>query len=104
MESYPYSLFYCLLVRVKGLEPPCLAASDPKSDTSTNFATPAFSAGLQKYEGEADWRRAGKKLRILTFSKGHTGTKGKTFSKLHTHVKATLLWLASFPQAEQKAY
>ena len=30
------------LVRVEGLEPPCLAASDPKSDTSTNFATPAF--------------------------------------------------------------
>ncbi len=29
-------------VRVEGLEPPCLAASDPKSDTSTNFATPAF--------------------------------------------------------------
>ena len=29
------------LVRVEGLEPPCLAASDPKSDTSTNFATPA---------------------------------------------------------------
>ncbi len=28
-------------VRVEGLEPPCLAASDPKSDTSTNFATPA---------------------------------------------------------------
>jgi hypothetical protein len=26
---------------VEGLEPPCLAASDPKSDTSTNFATPA---------------------------------------------------------------
>ncbi len=30
-----------LIVRVEGLEPPCLAASDPKSDTSTNFATPA---------------------------------------------------------------
>jgi hypothetical protein len=30
-----------LSVRVEGLEPPCLAASDPKSDTSTNFATPA---------------------------------------------------------------
>ena len=28
-------------MRVEGLEPPCLAASDPKSDTSTNFATPA---------------------------------------------------------------
>jgi hypothetical protein len=29
-------------VRVEGLEPTCLAASDPKSDTSANFATPAF--------------------------------------------------------------
>jgi hypothetical protein len=28
-------------VRAKGLEPPYLAASDPKSDASTNFATPA---------------------------------------------------------------
>ena len=39
-----YSLFLalCCFVRVEGLEPPCLAASDPKSDTSTNFATPAF--------------------------------------------------------------
>ena len=37
----PCSLF-SFLVRVEGLEPPCLAASDPKSDTSTNFATPAF--------------------------------------------------------------
>jgi hypothetical protein len=30
------------LVRVEGLEPTCLAASDPKSDTSANFATPAL--------------------------------------------------------------
>ncbi len=30
------------VVRVIGLEPTCLAASDPKSDTSANFATPAF--------------------------------------------------------------
>ena len=29
------------LVRVIGLEPTCLTASDPKSDTSANFATPA---------------------------------------------------------------
>jgi hypothetical protein len=29
-------------VRVEGLEPPCLAAPDPKSGTSTNFATPAY--------------------------------------------------------------
>ncbi len=27
-------------VRAEGLEPPCLAASDPKSDMSTNFTTP----------------------------------------------------------------
>ena len=30
-------------VRVEGLEPPCLAALDPKSSASTNFATPAYS-------------------------------------------------------------
>jgi hypothetical protein len=28
-------------VRVEGLEPPSLAALDPKSSASTNFATPA---------------------------------------------------------------
>ena len=28
-------------VRVKGLEPPSLAALDPKSSVSTNFTTPA---------------------------------------------------------------
>ena len=28
-------------VRVKGLEPPCCYALDPKSSVSTNFATPA---------------------------------------------------------------
>ena len=28
------------VVRAEGLEPPCLAASDPKSDMSTNFTTP----------------------------------------------------------------
>ena len=27
------------MVRVKGLEPPCLAALDPKSSASANFAT-----------------------------------------------------------------
>ena len=36
-----------LLVRVEVLEPPCLAASDPKSDTSANFATPAFIMGCK---------------------------------------------------------
>ncbi len=29
------------MVRVEGLEPPCLAAPDPKSGMSTNFTTPA---------------------------------------------------------------
>ena len=33
-------------VRVEGLEPPCLAAPDPKSGTSTNFATPAFQSRI----------------------------------------------------------
>ena len=31
-----------ILVRVEGLEPPRLAAPEPKSGASTNFATPAF--------------------------------------------------------------
>ena len=34
-------------VPMEGLEPPHLAASDPKSDVSTNFTTWAFK-GLQK--------------------------------------------------------
>lgn len=29
------------MVRVKGLEPPCREALDPKSSASTSFATPA---------------------------------------------------------------
>ena len=35
-----YDLFK-ILVRVEGLEPPRLAAPEPKSGASTNFATPA---------------------------------------------------------------
>ena len=31
------------IVRVEGLEPPCLAAPDPKSGMSTNFTTPAIT-------------------------------------------------------------
>ena len=31
------------MVRVEGLEPPRLAAPEPKSGASTNFATPAHS-------------------------------------------------------------
>ena len=36
------SLFCEGFVRVEGLEPPCLAALDPKSSVSTNFTTPAL--------------------------------------------------------------
>ncbi len=32
----------CFNVRMEGLEPPCLAALDPKSSASTNFATSAY--------------------------------------------------------------
>jgi hypothetical protein len=38
-------IFFCKhsnKVRVEGLEPPSLAAPDPKSGVSTNFTTPAF--------------------------------------------------------------
>lgn len=38
------------LVRMEGLEPPCLTALDPKSSASTNFATSAvIENGMQKY-------------------------------------------------------
>ena len=30
-------------MRMEGLEPPCLAALDPKSSASTNFATSAYA-------------------------------------------------------------
>jgi hypothetical protein len=36
-------------VRMEGLEPPHLAASDPKSDVSTNFTTCAFGAAKVIY-------------------------------------------------------
>ena len=32
---------FVFVVRMEGLEPPCLAALDPKSSASTNFATSA---------------------------------------------------------------
>ena len=38
-------IFNCLrffVVPMEGLEPPCLAAPDPKSGASANFATSAF--------------------------------------------------------------
>ena len=37
-----------MLVRVKGVEPPRLAALDPKSSVSTNSTIPAFKAFLLK--------------------------------------------------------
>ena len=40
-----------LVVRMKGLEPPSLAALDPKSSASTNFATSAaVKNGMQRYK------------------------------------------------------
>ncbi len=33
---------------MEGLEPPCLAALDPKSSASTNFATSAFPIKVSK--------------------------------------------------------
>jgi hypothetical protein len=38
---YSLFLFDIRPVRMEGLEPPCLAAIDPKSIASTNFATSA---------------------------------------------------------------
>ena len=37
--NIPCSVFDILPVRMEGLEPPYLTASDPKSDVSTNFTT-----------------------------------------------------------------
>ena len=34
------------MVRVTGVEPACLAALDPKSSASANFATPAYACLL----------------------------------------------------------
>src|SRR5688572_11959649 len=44
-------------VRVEGLEPPCLAAPDPKSGMSTNFTTPAVRFRLTLAVGIAAIRR-----------------------------------------------
>jgi hypothetical protein len=52
-----------LFVRVKGLEPPRLAAPDPKSGASANFATPAtttkhngfFGCGKPKTKLSSPW-------------------------------------------------
>ena len=37
----PFGGLGAISVRAEGLEPPCLAALDPKSSASANFATPA---------------------------------------------------------------
>ena len=46
LQELMYRFLYFLskvVVRVEGLEPPRLAAPEPKSGASTNFATPALS-------------------------------------------------------------
>jgi len=43
-HNFPLKKNYFEEVRMEGLEPPHLAASDPKSDVSTNFTTCAFGA------------------------------------------------------------
>ena len=53
------------VVRMEGLEPPHLAASDPKSDVSTNFTT-SGSAGFAGRKGMgicADWADPFKRFR-----------------------------------------
>jgi hypothetical protein len=42
INLYSLFLFDIRPVRMEGLEPPCLAALDPKSNASTNFATSAL--------------------------------------------------------------
>ena len=41
-KIFPRRLRLCKNVRKKGLEPPRLAAPDPKSGAATNYATSAF--------------------------------------------------------------
>ncbi len=50
------------MVRVEGLEPPRLAAPEPKSGASTNFATPAFKTQTAFY---------------IPLSKGYSGFESK---------------------------
>jgi hypothetical protein len=42
VNHFKILLFICSFVRMEGLEPPHLAASDPKSDVSTNSTTPGL--------------------------------------------------------------
>ena len=53
-------------VRVKGLEPPHLAAPDPKSGVSTNSTTPAFVINLPA-KGNLDSVKIG--LQIYAFNR-----------------------------------
>ena len=57
------------VVRVEGLEPPRLAAPEPKSGASTNFATPAFKTQTVFY---------------TPISKGYSGfeSKNEFFKKI----------------------
>ena len=48
--DFSYSIEGFGNVRMKGLEPPCLAALDPKSSASTNFAT---SACVKKWNAKS---------------------------------------------------
>ena len=43
------------MVRVKGLEPPRLAAPDPKSGASTNSATPALRPSVSAFNPIIVW-------------------------------------------------
>src|SRR4030095_14673517 len=51
-------------VRVEGLEPPCLAAPDPKSGMSTNFTTPAYNSIKQLFHSVL--RRPDRKRRDMS--------------------------------------
>ncbi len=52
-EKYSETFF----VRVKGVEPPRLAALDPKSSVSTNSTTPAFKIRVQIYTNYAIYKQ-----------------------------------------------
>ena len=54
------------MVRVEGLEPPRLAAPEPKSGASTNFATPACNfKHLLKRAYQKDWQVSSAKRHFL---------------------------------------
>ena len=54
-----------IVVRVEGLEPPRLAAPEPKSGASTNFATPATELSLAEAFAECE----GENYPFCNFSK-----------------------------------